>query len=274
MADNLSALLSDAFTIYSEAYAKIGRIGWKVADLQGSPTQPKLWNELTYATRLFRVIEPSITLNGGGTAIIGVVGDVELINNLLLKLKRACKLYTEDVFPTPLTGYVFVTGTGGGADADATYITQAIEGGLPNSRRASPGIGISLTDGGPQGNLLITNTAAINSVGVSMAASPVNLDLNSLIERWFYGTTNITGTRTFTLSNTASARGFKLNFVISGLTPGGSTHDLTFPSSFKSSDGRWLSGQVWRPIEDGEYQAEASTFDGINWIISFSDKIS
>lgn len=272
MADNLSLLVSDAFEIYSESYAKIGRIGRKIVDLDGAAAQPKLWNELVYATRLFRVIEPSIILNSGGTAIEEVVGEISLINNLLLKLKRACKLYSENLFGTPLTGYEFVIGDGG--NSDATYITQTLEGSLPNSRRALAGTGISLTDGGPQGNLVITNTGAINSVGVSMAGSPVNLDLNSLIERWFYGTTNITGAITFTKSNDSNAKRLQLNFVISGLTPGGSTHDLTFWANTKSSDGRWLSGNKWRPIEDGEYTAEAWTFDGVNWIIAFSDKLS
>lgn len=273
MADNLSLLVSDAFEIYSESYAKIGRIGRKIVDLDGAAAQPKLWNELVYATRLFRVIEPSIILNSGGTAIEGVIGEIALINNLLLKLKRACKLYSENLFGTPLTGYEFVIGDGGG-DSDATYITQALEGGLPNSRRAVAGTGISLTDGGPQQNLVITNTGAINSVGVSMAGSPVNLDLNSLIERWFYGTTDITGATTFTKSNDGNARRLKLNFVISGMVFGSSTHDLTFWANTKSSDARWQGGGVWRPIEDGEYTAEAWTFDGVNWIIAFSDKLS
>lgn len=272
MADNLSSLISDAFTIYSEAYLKIGRIGLKVVELKGSPLQPKLWAELVYATRLYRVIEPSIVLNGGGTAIIGVVGDIDTINNLLLKLKRAVKLYNGIAFPTPLTEFVFAFGSGG--DTDATYITAVLEGGLANSRKMTQGNGILVTDNGPQGNIVITNTGAIDSVGVAMNASPVNLDLNSLIERWFYGTTNITAAVTFTKSGDSNARKLKINFVIDGLTPGGSTHDLTFWANTKSSDGRWLPGNKWRPIEDGEYTAEAWTFDGVNWIISFSDIIS
>src|SRR6185503_20616650 len=115
MADNLSSLISDAFTIYSESYRKIGQIGVRVVELDKAPSQPRRWNELVYATRLFRNISPSITLNGGGTAIAGVVGDIETMNNLLLKLKRAVKLYDVPVFPTPLTEFVFNLGSGGGA---------------------------------------------------------------------------------------------------------------------------------------------------------------
>jgi hypothetical protein len=277
MADNLSALLSDAFTIYSEAYLKIGRIGLKVSELQGSPLQPKLWKELVYATRLYRVISPSIVLNSGGTAITGVIGDIDTINNLLLKLKRSVKLYSAIGFPTPLTGYIFVV-SDSGSDVDATYITATLEGGLPNSRRILNGNGISLTDGGPQGNMVIVNTAAIDTVAVSLNSSPVNLNFNSLVERWFYGNTNVIAAVTFTKSGDGNARRMKLNFTISGLTPGGSTHDLTFWANTKSSDARWNPGGVnplkWRPIEDGEYTAEAWTFDGVNWIISFSDIIS
>lgn len=272
MADNLSSLISDAFMIYSEAYLKIGRIGLKVVELKGSPLQPKLWNELVYATRLYRVIEPSIVLNGGGTAIIAVVGDIATMNNLLLKLKRAVKLYTENVFPTPLTEFVFISGSGG--DSDASYITAVLEGGLANSRRATAGTGISLIDGGPQGNMQINNTAALTALQVDTSGSTPSLNMASLIERLFYGSVNITGLKTWSIANGTNARRFQLNFVISGLTPGGSTHDQTFPATFKSSDGRWLSGQRWRPIEDGEYEASASTYDGVNWIISFGDKIS
>ena len=276
MADNLSALLANAFTIYSDAYSKIGRVGLKVVQLKGKPAQPKLWKELAYAVSIFSVIEPSIVLNGGGTAIVGIVGDVDVINNLLLRLKRAVKIFPGNEFPTPLTGYTFVTGESG-ADADASYITAIAEGTLGQSRRLTQGVGISLTDGGPAGNMMVTNTAAISAVEVDTSVSPIVLDMDGLMERFFYGSVPITGLRTWQVINAGTARRIKLNFVISNMTPGDATRDQTFPPEFKSSDARWHPDVVpyeWRPIEDGEYTAEAFTFNGVDWIIEFSDIIS
>jgi hypothetical protein len=114
MAD-IASLLHDAFTIYSESYTKIGEIGVEVADLEGSPRQPKKINQLIEATRLFRVIEPSVILSDDGDAIIGIRGEVQVINNLLIKLKRACGLFKLPAFPTPLTGINFEFNSDGGA---------------------------------------------------------------------------------------------------------------------------------------------------------------
>ncbi len=271
MATNLSALISDAFTVFSESYVKIGQLGLEVARLVGSPRQPRKINQLVYATRLFRNIETSIILNGGGTAIVGVYGEVSLINDLLLKLKRAVGLYEVPVFPTPLTDIVINLGSGGGADSDATFVTVSTEGSLANSRRQAAGVGISLTDGGPQGTLLITNTNAIDAVQVNTAINPV-LNVNSLLERFFYGSVAITGTRTWSLSNAGNARRISGQFSISGLTPGASTHDQTWPAAFTMSDVRWISGsKIWRPIEDGAYDFEATNYDGTGWKLKISD---
>jgi hypothetical protein len=268
MADNLSSLISDAFTIYSEAYRKIGQIGVRVVELDKAPSQPRRWNELVYATRLFRNISPSITLNGGGTAIIGVVGDIQTINNLLLKLKRAVKLYDVPVFPTPLTEFVINLGSGG-ADADATYITVITEGGLPQSRRLSQGAGISLTDNGAQGTYEVGNTAALTSLQFDSSINPV-LNLNSLIERLFYGSVAITGLRTWSLSNTTNARRLQAIFSISGLTPGDSTHNQTLWANtvIYTSAGITPSSGVFQPLENREYEIDATTYDGVNWRVN------
>lgn len=268
MANNLSGLISDAFTIYSEAYSKIGTMGVRVVDLDKSPLQPKLWAELVYATRLYRVISPSIVLNDDGDAIIAVYGDISTMNNLLLKLKRAVRLYDSPVFPTPLTEFVFNLADTGGADADATYLTVVTEGNLPNSRRPIAGTGMSITDNGPQGTFVFNNTAAVDSVQVNTAINPV-LDINGQIERFFYGSVAITGTRTWSLTNTTNARRLQATFVISGLTPGDSTHDQTLwaNTTIFTISGETPSPGVFRPGQDGRYEIIATTYDGVNWVV-------
>jgi hypothetical protein len=110
---SLSSLISDAFTIYSSAYAKIAEIGVEVVDLEGSPRQPRKINQLVESTNLYYTISPSIQLNDDGDEIIGVNGDVATVNNLLLKLKRAVGLYKLPAFPTPLTSFNFDFSDGG-----------------------------------------------------------------------------------------------------------------------------------------------------------------
>lgn len=268
MADNLSALLSDAFTIYSEAYSKIGELGVKVADLVGSPSQPKKINQLIECTRLFRVISPSIVLNGGGTAIVGVVGSIATINNLLLKLKRCVGLYDVPVFPTPLTVFVFNMGSGG-ANPDATYITVITEGGLAQSRRLSPGTGISIVDNGPQGTIEVQNTGALSSVQFDASVNPV-LNLAGTIERLFYGSVPISGTRTWSLLQGSNARRLQAQFSITGLTPGDHTHDQTLwaNTTIYTVVGATPSAGVFQPLEDGTYEIDATTYDGINWRVT------
>lgn len=268
MATNLSSLITDAFTIYSEAYTKIGDLGDKVADLIGSPAQPKKINQLIECTRLYRVVTPSINLNSGGTAIEGIVGDIPTINNLLLKLKRCVKLYDVPVFPTPLTSFVFNLGSGG-AGVDATYITVITEGGLPQSRRMAAGPGITLTDNGPQGTMEVGNSGSLSSLQFDASVNPV-LNLGSFVERLFYGSVAINGTRTWSLSNSTNARRLQSLFSITGLTPGASTHDQTLwaNTTIFTFSGATPSAGVWRPIEDGTYEIEATTYDGINWRVN------
>lgn len=260
---SLSLLISDAFTIYSEAYRKIGIMGVRVVDMAGKATQPKVWSDLVYATRLYRVIEPSIVLNDDGDAIAGVVGDVETINNLLLKLKRAVKLYDVPVFPTPLTEFVFNLGSGGG---DESYITAISEGGLPQSRRIVAGSGISLTDGGAQGTMQITNLGTLSSLEVDYSINPV-LNLAGFIERLFYGNQAINGLRTWSLLNSSNTKRLQAIFSITGLTPGDSTHDQTLwaNTTIFTFSGMTPSAGVWRPLQDGDYEIDATTYDGVNW---------
>lgn len=267
---NLSSLISDAFTVYSESYAKIGELGVRVVDLEGEPAQPKKFKQLQYAALLFSVIEPSIILNGGGTAIVGVVGDVATINNLLLKLKRALGLYDVPAFPTPLTDIVINIGDGGGAGADATYVTMASEAGLPQSRRLAVGFGLTLTDGGALGNATLVNTAnVLTSVQFDSSINPV-LDLAGFIERLFYGSVAITGTRTWSLLNAGSARRIQAQFSISGLTPGDSTHDQTLwaNTTIYTTRGATPSAGVFQPLEDGDYEIIATSYNGVAWRVN------
>lgn len=269
MANNISPLIHDAFTVYAESYRKIGQLGFEIAGEDGSPLQPAKMQQLTYATRLFRVIEPSVILNGNGTAIVGIVGEVSTINNLLLKLKRVLKLFTVPVFPTPLTNIVINLGSGGGADADATYITVVTEGGLPQSRRLAAGSGTSLTDNGPQGTMEINATGALTSVQVDYSVNPV-LNFATLVERLFYGNQAINGLRTWSLTNDGNARRLQAIFSISGLTPGASTHDQTLWANVTifTAAGSTPSANVFRPVQDGDYEIEATTYDGVNWRVN------
>lgn len=264
MATNLSSLISDAFTIFSEAYSKIGELGVEVVDLAGSPRQPKKINQLIECTRLYRVIEPSIILNGGGTAIVGVYGSINIINNLLLKLKRCAGLYDLPVFPTPLTDFVFNLGSGG-ADPDSTFITVITEAGLPQSRRLANGTGILVTDNGAQGTIQIDNTDSLSQLQYA-AANPV-LNMGGFSERLFYGDGAITGIETWSLTNTGNAKRIQATFTISGLTPGDSTHDQTMwaNTTIFTTAGATPSAGVFQPLENREYLLDAVTYDGVNW---------
>ncbi len=268
MADNLSSLLSDAFTIYSESYSKIGQIGVRVADLVASPGQPKKINQLIECTSLYDVISPSITLNDAGTAIVGVVGDIDTINNLLLKLKRCVGLYDVPVFPTPLTEFVFNMGSGG-SDPDATYITVSAEGLLPNSRRLAAGPGVTLTDNGPQGTIEASASGTLTALEVDYSINPV-LNLAGFVERLFYGNGPITGTRTWSLLNASNTKRIQAVFTISGLTPGDSTHDQTLwaNTTIYTAVGATPSAGVFQPLDNREYEIDATTYDGVNWRVN------
>lgn len=66
-----------------------------------------------------------------------------------------------------------VGGGGGGAPTDATYLTVNLETGLSNERRLAQGEGITITDGGANGNM----TVALNSIDNLSPATPVESDL-------------------------------------------------------------------------------------------------
>jgi hypothetical protein len=279
MADNLSSLIPDAFDIYSGSYIAIGQLGVRVVDLAGKPRQPKMINRLIEATMLYSVVSPSITLNEDGTAISGIIGDVAVINNLLLKLKRSVGLYDLAIFPTPLTDIIIALGGGGGGGAggDETYLTVVTEAGLSQSRRLILGGDaiLELADGGAGGNMVLTANI-LDVASVDTTVSPIVLNMNSLKERLFLGSANIASIKTWSFSNVTNAKRFYFTFVISG-TILGASHDQTMPANVKMSDARIVplsSPKKWRPIDTGEYEAVATTYDnGVTWKLTISNDV-
>lgn len=234
MARNLSPLLPDAFAIYSEAYVKIGELGVKVTDLDGSPSQPKKINQLIESTILYGIVSEAIILNDDGDAIIGIKGSVQTTNNLLLKLKRSVGLHSLPAFPTPLTEIVFINkceceggGTGGGCK-------------VPDQ--------------------------------IDTSGSTLVFDMEDECSKMFYGSADIDGHRTWSVLNTSIATDFSFSFVIDG-SLNGSSHDQTLPANFKMSDARYISStKKWRPYEAGEYFAKATTFNnGLTWKLEITD---
>lgn len=235
---DVSKLLSNAFTIYSMAYSKIGQMGVDVVDLAGKPRQPKKWKQLVEATRLFRVIEPSIVLNDNGDAITWVHGDVEVINNLLLKLKQKCDLFDNNVFATPLTTLVI--------EQSCQCDGGSGEGGCPDVEQ------------------------------VDTSGESITLDLDGECKKLFRGLADIDEAKVWVIEGDSGATEFLFVFGITGLTPGDSTHDQTMPSNVKMSDARVVSSspKKWRPYANGEYLARATTFDGgLNWRLEISNDV-
>jgi hypothetical protein len=274
MATNLSSLIADAFAIYSESYIKIGTMGYKLVNTYlGTPLQPKKEKQLITCTMLFSVIAPALTLNDGGTAIVGVKGSIEKVNNLLLKLKRCVGLYDIPDFPSPISD-VIINLDGNVAPDDATYITLTQEPRLTESRQLvvnENGV-LEVVDNGPLSTLELTANV-LNIVAVDASTSPMVLNMGDEREVLFIGSEDIDGQRTWQMDGISNARRHQFNFVIVGLvTPGDSTHDQTMPAGFKMSDARVVSSgpNVWRPYANGEYEAVATTYDGSTWILTIS----
>lgn len=274
MATNLSSLIADAFAVYSESYVKIGTMGYKlVNNYIGTPLQPKKERQLITCTMLFSVIEPALTLNEAGTAIVGVKGSIEKVNNLLLKLKRCVGLYDVPEFPSPISD-VIINLEDNVAPDDATYITLTQEPRLTKSRQLvvnENGV-LEVVDNGPLSTLALTANL-LNIFSVDASVSPMVLNMNDEREVLFIGDEPINGQRTWQMAEITTARRFQFDFSISGLvTPGDSTHDQTMPAGFKMSDARVISSgpNVWRPYANGEYEAVATTYDGSTWILTIS----
>lgn len=106
---NLYQLIPNAFTIYSDAYARIGEIGFDAVEAaaDNSPRQPVLEDQLIHCASLFYELNSVLVLNDDGDAIIAVNIDTSIVNSLLLQLRDAAGLNTLSQFPTPLTDQEF-----------------------------------------------------------------------------------------------------------------------------------------------------------------------
>lgn len=106
---NLYQLIPNAFQIYSDAYAKIGEIGFDAVEAanNNSPKQPRLEDQLIHCATLFYELSNVIVLNDNGDAIIAVSIDTSIVNALLLQLREATGLNALSQFPTPLTDLEF-----------------------------------------------------------------------------------------------------------------------------------------------------------------------
>jgi hypothetical protein len=232
MARNLSALITDAFAIYSEAYIKIGQLGSKVVDLNGQPRQPAKIKQLIESTMLYKIVSDSINLNDAGTAIEGVIGQVATMNNLLLQLKRSIGLNSIPLFPTPLTVF---TEIGGGAPGGSSVLES-----------------------------------------VDASEDPLVFDFgNNSSDVYFLADGPIDEAKTWSIINFIGARRAYFNFSVAGIIEDAS-HDQTMPSNVKMNDARVISTgpNVWRPMEEGEYQAVFTSYDsGLTWKLEISGDV-
>lgn len=227
---NTSKLISDGFVIFSQAYSKIGTLAVEVVDLTGKPRQPKKINQLIECAFLFSLIESSIILNDDGDAIAWVHGDVEVINNLLLKLKRACRLYDYNVFVTPLTSIVFSNS----CDCDGGGECDDVE--------------------------QVDTTGATITLPMGVECAKLFLGSADIDGGRVWSITGGSEAKEFTFNFTITGLA----------AMGDSTHDQTLPSTIKMADARIVPGspKKWRPYENGEYEARARTYNnGASWIM-------
>ena len=66
----------------------------------------------------------------------------------------------------------FLTGGSSGAPSDAEYVVMSLNGTLPNERKLTAGTGISITDGGANGNVTIASTVT-SGIGGSIADTQI-----------------------------------------------------------------------------------------------------
>ena len=98
---SLYNLIPDAFNILADSYAKIGELSSKYADLDGSPKQPKIENQLIELGAYFDTVSDFIILNDAGDAIVGLKTDVNTVNALLLCMKKVAGLGELSTMPLP-----------------------------------------------------------------------------------------------------------------------------------------------------------------------------
>jgi len=155
---NLYQLIPNAFTIYSDAYARIGEIGFEAVEAanSNSPKQPALENQLIHCASLFYELSNALVLNDDGDAIIAVNIDTSVANSLLLQIRDASGLNALSTLPTPLT---------------TTEFNQAISGNYPVG-----GLGALL-----QSNGIIYLPLEMGNPGEVLTSTPAGLVWSSVV---------------------------------------------------------------------------------------------
>lgn len=95
-------LIPIALTILQQANTKIQELGSSLVDYSDSPKRPKIARQLDYGVQLYDWCLKFITLNEGGTAILGTIGDNDAdVNAMLIKLQHSLEL-NELVLTSPV----------------------------------------------------------------------------------------------------------------------------------------------------------------------------
>lgn len=90
---SLYKLLKDAPEIISDSFANMATIASRAIDCEGSPKQPKLWNQLINVGVLYEQVLQCVVLNGDGTMVTSIVGEnVSVVNRLLIALKKSAEI--------------------------------------------------------------------------------------------------------------------------------------------------------------------------------------
>ena len=100
-------------------------------------------------------------------------------------------------------------------------------------------------------------------LSVVTTTAPIVIDMNSLEEVMFVGSSNIGSAKTWSITNVGLALLIpSLKFTITTL-------DIqTFPSNFKMSDARWDTvAHTWTPLDTGTYEFSLS-YDGTEWLMT------
>jgi len=100
-------------------------------------------------------------------------------------------------------------------------------------------------------------------LSVVTTTAPIVIDMNSLEEVMFVGSSNIGSAKTWSITNVGLA------LLIPSLKFTMTTLDIqTFPSNFKMSDARWDTvAHTWTPLDTGTYEFSLS-YDGTEWLMT------
>ena len=126
-------------------------------------------------SKLNKIIDDKVGTGSGGSLTVEEADGSPSVSSVT-KIKVSNGTLTDDG-----SGTVTVTtgGGGGGAPTDAQYVVLAIDGDLSAERVLTAGTGISLTDGGANGNITVaaTNNGDASGPGSSTANAIVRFNL-------------------------------------------------------------------------------------------------